>query len=210
VTARAAYNDERIAILLEWDDRTKSIPGDETAEEVSDPDLGQDSIAIQLPVRIPEKSEKPYFGMGDAAHPVNLWQWRGGTLDDPEGVELYNATGFTEIERRDAAKSGIEATGVYKNGTWKVLMNRSREASDPQKDIEFAEGKYIPIALAAWDGSNSESGSRHTMTTWYWLLLKPDTGAAPAIAALIVVLLLIGIQFWWVRSASGQKRDRSA
>ncbi len=208
VTARAVYNDEHIAILLEWDDRTKSIPGDETAGEISDPDLAQDSIAVQLPVEIPEKSEKPYFGMGDANHPVNLWQWRGGTLDDPESVELYNARGFTEIERRDAAESGIAASGVYKNGTWKVLMTRPREANDPQKDIEFSEGVFIPIALAAWDGSNSESGSRHTMTTWYWLLLKPDTGAAPAIAALVVVLLLIGIQFWWVRSASGQRRER--
>ncbi len=210
VTVRAVYNDEHLAILLEWDDRTKSIPGDETAGDISDPDIAQDSIAIQVPVEIPEGSEKPYFGMGDAAHPVNLWQWRSGTLDDSESVDLYNAHGFTEIEQRDAAKLGIEASGVYKNGTWKVLMTRPRVANDPQKDIEFAEGKFIPIAVAAWDGSNSESGSRHTMTTWYWLLLKPDTGATPAISALVVGLLLIGILLWWARSASGQRRDQRA
>ncbi|MCP4335638.1 MAG: hypothetical protein GY785_23560, partial [Gammaproteobacteria bacterium] len=202
VTARAAFNEGTIAILLEWDDRTRSIPGDETAGEISDPELAQDSIAIQLPVVIPEGSEKPYFGMGDVSHPVNMWQWKSGTTETPESVKLYNAMGFTEIEIRDAAASGIEARGIYENGTWKVLMTRPRKPADSEKDIEFSDGEFIPIAFAAWDGSNSEQGSRHTMTTWYWLLLKPDTGTGPAIAAVIVILLLLAIQFWWVRSAT--------
>jgi len=203
VTARAVYNNEHFAILLEWDDRTRSIPGDETAAEISDPELYEDSIAIQLPVT----PEKPYFGMGDVSHPVNMWQWKGGTVENPESVKLYNATGFTEIEERDAATAGIEARGVYKNGSWKVLMTRPRAADDPAKDIEFTEGEFIPVAFAAWDGSNSEQGSRHTMTTWYWLLLKPDTGTTPVISAIVIILLLIGIQFWWVRTAAQTQKN---
>ena len=121
-----------------------------------------------------------------------MWQWKSGTVENPESIKLYNATGFTEIEERDAATTGIKATGVYKNGTWKVLMTRPRRTDDPQKDIEFSEGQFIPVAFAAWDGSNSEQGSRHTMTTWYWLLLKPDTGATPAISAVVIILLLLG------------------
>jgi len=149
--------------------------------------------------------------MGDASHPVNMWQWKSGTLENPESVKLYNATGFTEIEERDAATVGIEATGVYKNGTWKVLMTRPRGADDPRNDIEFTEGQFIPVAFAAWDGSNSEQGSRHTMTTWYWLLLKPDTGATPAISAIVIILLLLAIQFWWVRTAAQtQKTGQSS
>jgi len=211
VTARAVYNNEHFAILLEWDDRTMSIPGDETAEEISDPELSEDSIAIQLPVTIPEGSEKPYFGMGDTSHPVNMWQWKSGTLENPASVKLYNATGFTEIEERDTATAGIEATGVYKNGTWKVLMTRPRGVDDPQKDIELSEGQFIPVAFAAWDGSNSELGSRHTLTTWYWLLLKPDTGATPAISAIVIILLLLAIQFWWVKTAARtQKTGQSS
>jgi hypothetical protein len=51
-----------------------------------------------------------------------------------------------------------------------------------EKDIRLAEGRNsFPIAFAAWDGSNnSEKGSRHTMTTWYWLLLKPAAGSPAA------------------------------
>ncbi len=206
ITARAAYNDEDIAILLEWDDRTQSTPGDETAEEIADPEIFVDSVAIQLPVNIPEGSEKPYFGMGDASNPVNIWQWKGGTTENSESVKLYNAVGFAEIEERDAAESGITARAVYKNGTWKVLMTRPRDVSDQEKDIVFTEGKFIPVAFAAWDGSNSEFGSRHTMTTWYWLLLKPGTGSRPIFMGLVIILLLVGIQFWWLRSSTQAKK----
>ncbi len=206
VTARALYNDDQFSLLLEWDDRTQSIPGDETAQEISDPELEEDSIAIQLPVDIPDGPEKPYFGMGDGAHPVNMWQWKSGKVKTPESVHLYNAKGFSEIEARDVASVGVKATGKYKNGTWKVIMSRSRVVTDSQNDIELIEGKFIPIAFAAWDGSNSEKESRHTMTTWYWLLLKPDTGSTPVFSAIIVILLILGIQFWWVRSAAHTSR----
>ncbi|HBO84431.1 MAG TPA: hypothetical protein DD641_05555, partial [Deltaproteobacteria bacterium] len=63
IRARAFYNDKEIAILLEWDDRTKSIPGDEKAAEVSlDGQVFEDGAAMQFPVTIPEEMEKPYFG----------------------------------------------------------------------------------------------------------------------------------------------------
>ncbi len=40
-----------------------------------------------------------------------------------------------------------------------------------QGDIDFAEGQFMPISFANWDGSNGEVGSKHTLSTWYWLLL---------------------------------------
>lgn len=205
ITARALYSDTEIAILLEWDDRTKSIPGNETAEKISDPEIAEDGVAIQLPVAIPTGTEKPYFGMGDAAHPVNVWHWTSGTTDTPQSVSLINANGFDNIERRDAEKSGISAQGIYHNGTWQVLMKRALSAADKDKDIELIEGKTIPIAFAAWDGSNSEKGSRHTMTTWYWLLLKPAVGARPIVSAAVAGFLMLGVLLWWQRTASGKR-----
>ena len=81
-------------------------------------------------------------------------------------------------------------------------MKRARHAADQEKDIELVEGRMIPIAFAAWDGSNSEKGSRHTMTPWYWLLLKPAVGARPVIFAVIVMLLVFAVLLWWQRTAS--------
>ncbi len=199
---RALYNDKTIAMLLEWDDRTKSVPGDDAAEKIADAPIAEDGVAVQLPVTIPKEMQKPYFGMGDATHPVNIWHWKSGTKDAAETVNILNSKGFKEIEKRDASASGLKAKGIYSDGTWKVLITRSLTTSATDKDIQFAEGQFIPVAFAAWDGSNNgEKGSKHTMTTWYWLLLKPATGLKPFITALVVMGLFLGGLLWWARSA---------
>ncbi len=202
ITARALYNDKEIAILLEWDDRTKSIPGNTDAKNIADEEMFEDSVAIQLPVEIPKTSEKPYFGMGDTTHPVNIWQWKGGTTETPESTHLLNSKGFGAIEKRDAAEIGLTTKGVYDKGTWRVVMKRSLTAANGETDISIVAGKFIPIAFAAWDGSNSETGSKHTMTTWYWISLKPAAGSDVYIIPLIIFVLILAGEIWWARSAS--------
>jgi len=205
ITVRAIYNDTELALLLTWDDRSRSLPGDAKAAEISDPELTQDKVAVQLPVQIPDGMEKPYFGMGDAGHPVNLWHWQSGAAGQGDSITLLNARGFEDISKRDAGSVGLSATGSYGKGTWRVVMKRGLAAGKPADDIQFLDGKFIPIAFAAWDGSNSEAGSKHTMTTWYWLLLEPATGSQPLIAAFLVLLLAAAGQFWWVRSAASKQ-----
>jgi len=205
ITVRAIYNETKIAILLEWDDRTKSIPGNELAEKIADTPIYEDGVAVQLPVVIPTEMEKPYWGMGDAEHPVNIWHWKSGTTKAPETIALLNTMGFAKIEKRDAAKDGILVKSSYNSGTWRVMMTRSLTTSDTENDLQFVQGKFIPIAFAAWDGSNSETKSKHTMTTWYWLLLKPGASSRPLILALLVGGLLFGGLLWWARGASIKK-----
>lgn len=200
ITARALYNETDLAMLLEWDDRTKSIPGDELAEKISDPEISEDSVAIQLPVTNLEGSEKPYFIRGDAKHAVSVWRWASGTTSAPQSIHLQNSNGYEDVTDRDAVAAGIVTAGSYEEGTWKVLMKRSLVPNDLDNDLQFTEGRFIPIAFAAWDGSNSETGSKHTLTTWYWLLLKQPTGSRPLMVALAVMFLLGVCQWWWVRS----------
>ncbi|MBI3155743.1 MAG: c-type cytochrome [Burkholderiales bacterium] len=203
ITVRAAYNDEAIALLLEWDDRTKSMPGDAAAEKIADAPIAEDAVAVQLPVVIPGEMEKPYFGMGDAARPVNIWHWKSGPAGGTETVGLLSSRGFKEIEKRDPAAVGLVAKSAYADGTWRVLMVRPLATQEGGNDIQFVQSKFIPVAFAAWDGSNnSEKGSRHTMTTWYWLLLEPAAGARPMIAALLTALLVGAGLVWWARSAA--------
>lgn len=202
ITVRAMYDAKSIAFLLEWDDRTKSIPGDYNVERIGDDPTMQDGVAVQLPVGLSEGMEKPYFGMGDALHPVNIWHWNSGSKETTESVEILNSKGYTDIERRDATSVGLRASSSYDNGTWKVLMYRPLATSVAEKDIQIDEGRFIPVAFAAWDGSNnSESGSKHTMTTWYWLFLKPASNATPIIAASLVFAVFLAGLLWWARSA---------
>jgi len=209
ITVRAIYNETKIAMLLEWDDRTKSIPGNELAEKIADTPIYEDGVAVQLPVVIPTEMEKPYWGMGDASHPVNIWHWKSGTAKAPETIALLNSMGFAKIEKRDAAKAGIVVKSSYNSGTWRVMMTRSLTTSDTENDLQFVQGKFIPVAFAAWDGSNSETKSKHTMTTWYWLLMKPAASSKPLILGLLVAGLLFAGLLWWARGASGKRSSNA-
>ncbi len=204
ISVRSLYTDKMIALHLEWDDRTKSIPGDDKARTIADEELTEDAIAVQFPMKISAGMEKPYFLMGDAAKPVNLWRWSSGTTQMPESVSILDAMGINDQQARDG-DGGLSAKGAYKDGTWRVVLTRSRKTETTDKDLQFEEGRFIPIAFFAWDGSNSEAGSRHAMSTWYWLLLKPSTGAKPMIVAIVVALLIGGILVWWGRSATARR-----
>ncbi|MDX8403259.1 MAG: ethylbenzene dehydrogenase-related protein, partial [Mariprofundaceae bacterium] len=201
ITVRALYNESKVAMLMEWDDRSQSIPGDEQAEKVADLPMSEDGIAVQLPVIIPTEMEKPYWGMGDASHPVNIWHWKSGTTKEAESVSLANAKGFADIEKREIGDTGLQIKSSYDNGTWRVLFTRALTTGDAENDLQFVQGKFIPVAFAAWDGSNSEAGSKHTMSTWYWLLLKPAPSSKPLLLALLVAGLLFGGLTWWARGA---------
>lgn len=205
ITVSAFYNEQTLSMLLEWDDRTKSTPGEPNSDKIADKTPYPDSIRVQLPLTIPEGTEKPYFVMGDTSHPVNLWQWTSATVNTSEVTQLMNATGFTSVEERDVAEVGLTAASAYDNGTWRVVMTRSLTTDDAESDLQFEEGRFIPIALANWDGSNSEAGSKYGLTTWYWLLLKPSAGAQPMIFGGVVGGLILGLLIWWARGA--RRRD---
>lgn len=190
VVGRALYNKDEIAILLEWDDRTRSVPGDAKAIELADGDFFQDSIAIQVPQKLME-SEKPYFIMGDSSKPVNFLQWSSGTTEEPQNLKVFDATGIDKATAREA--TGFTAVGAWDNGTWRVMFKRPIKTKD-EKDLQLEQGVYIPFALNAWDGHNGETGSKRTITTWYWLYLMQPAGSGPIIGATIwagVVLALL-------------------
>ncbi len=189
---KSYFDKDKIAFLLEWDDRTGSIMGDAVVEKLSEGgQLYQDAIAIQLSQVIPDTLQKPYFGHGDKEMGVNMLYWGAGSVDKRNTVALYDASGHGKKKERPAEKSGFTAVGQYNKGIWKVLMTRNLKTSE-ETDLQFVEGKFIPFALANWDGSNLEKGSKHTLTTWYWILLEPTVGSEiytyPAGVAIFLIL----------------------
>ena len=207
ISVKALYNDKEIALLLEWDDRTRSLPDNPKAVEIADGEIFEDAVSVQWPVKLPEEGEKPYFGMGDAAHQVNIWQWKSeASSTAPQVVKLLNAKGFKAVEERDASKAGLKAGGIYNKGTWKVVMKRPLAGGDPQKDIQFTDGRFIPVAFAAWDGSNQEKGSRHEMTTWNWILMQPEASNMVYVWPVAVGIIILGFELVWLRSARGRRK----
>ncbi len=205
VKVKALYNEQDIAFMIEWDDRTKSIPGDPTAETIAWDTLTPDQIAVQTPIVMSTGSEKPYFGHGDAGHAVSMMVWNSGTTTTPASGTMMDYTGTHKRTQTDPAAAGFSATGSYKDGTWKVMMKRKMVTANKDKDTQFEVGRFIPIAFANWDGSNGEAGSKHTLTVWNWLLLQPPTGKEVYLVPLLVLILLAGGQLV-VANMLGKKR----
>ncbi len=207
VTVRTLYNDKEIAFLLEVDDRTKSIPGDKYFSELQDENLEMhpDAFAIQFPHEDAYMSapmvKKPLYRHGDAKNKTTIWYWNAGSIEprrDPVAM-LFDGSGpDRQLEPREK-DSSLSADGAWKEGRWKVLMKRPRFTSDG--DVLFEEGQFIPVSFANWDGSNGESGSKHTLTTWYWLILPPEMdafrvyGIPAGIAFLVFLAGLLLVRF---------------
>jgi len=85
---------------------------------------------------------------------------------------LLDASGPDKKLKPRTGDQGLAVTARWNNGKWQVLMTRPRKGKGG--DLSFDEGRFIPISFANWDGSNGETGSRHTLTTWYWLVLPPE------------------------------------
>ncbi len=197
ITVRALFNETDVALRLDVDDRTYSVPGDklEKMYRLDDVDPTPDALAVQFPAEIPTTSEKPWFRHGDPGHAVNMWYWRAPSAEPavPEMAVVLDAKGPDKPPVPRQGDTGLKSTGTWKDGQWQVVMQRPL-TSDDANDLQFEAGRYIPIAFANWDGIAGEKGGRHTMTSWYWLLLEPDeepalvygsTGASGLIAGLL-------------------------
>jgi DMSO reductase family type II enzyme heme b subunit len=181
VTVQALYNEQDIAFKLTLNDRTDSRPGEEVSDQIQDEalDMFSDAFAIQFPKQDSFASvpvvEKPLYRHGDTSHPTTIWYWNAGSIE-PESkpaTMLFDASGPDKklVPRQDDAS--LNANGAWEHGRWQVIMQRPRR-DDAHGDIQFEKGQYMPISFANWDGSNGEKGARHTLTSWFWLLLPPE------------------------------------
>ncbi|MFQ6017424.1 MAG: c-type cytochrome [Kiloniellaceae bacterium] len=177
ITVRVLFTDEALAVRLDVDDRTYSVPGHEQERRYRHAEIlpAPDAVAVQFPAEIPATSEKPWFRHGDPGHPVNIWYWRAPSVEPafPERVTLLDAAGPDKPPVPREGPTGLTGTGIWRDGQWRVVLSRSL-ATDDLRDLRFEVGRYVPIAFANWDGWAGQAGGRHTLTSWYWVLLEPE------------------------------------
>lgn len=80
VTARALYNDQQIAILVEWADNT------DNSEMVRVQDF-RDAVAVQFPL----VEGQPFVCMGQQGVNVNIWHWKADWQKDLAGWQDMNS-----------------------------------------------------------------------------------------------------------------------
>jgi DMSO reductase family type II enzyme heme b subunit len=193
VIAKAAYTDKEVAILLIWDDPTKSL--------ISGGAEGDDAIAMQFPSEI--RDERPYFIMGDPSYPVYVVRLNAGA----ESVEELTATGQEHAVGIRFAPQGSESQQfsgkvLFKDGRYRAILKRALATPD-KADLQFAPMQFIPIAFSVWDGGNGEVDSKRSISAWYYILLKPPDPPTRYIYPTVFAVVIVGIQ-WWVSRRYGK------
>lgn len=173
ITVRALYNAKALALWLEWRDRAP-------ANTVS---VGRfaDAVAVQFPLEHRPGRGLPYVGMGDPGRPVMLWFWRADGK-----VETLVAAGFGSLTAQPS--DGVEAKGVWKAGTWRVVFRRALRPSRGVAAVRFEPARRgpVPLALATWQGEAGQRDGDKRLSGWRALRFergKPITGYAGLVGA---------------------------
>lgn len=179
---KSLYNDQEIAFLVTWNDRTKNAAG-------PGPDKYDDGLALQFPVQVKE-NERPHFVMGDAGNPVNIWKWKAQS----DAVSEANASGPAKYLPQGPESQGLKGGAVYKQGQWRLVIKRSLVTQDQQNDLQFQPGVFIPVSFMVWDGDNGETGARMAVSSWYYLTIEKSATAGLFVYIPLAVLAAVGIE----------------
>ncbi len=161
VYIRAIHNGNEIAFFLEWDDPTKS-PMPATAVY---PLQYNDRFYLQMPLAMPtDPTKKPYFIGGDKKRAAGIWAWDSGSMK----TKLLKGKGLFKTKVVEGATK-IETNAAYDDGRWRVIMKRVMK-TDNDKELQLETGKFLPLSFHAQEGSDGETGTFRSVSTWYWLI----------------------------------------
>lgn len=227
ISVRIAYGGEEAAFLLEWDDHTESVLGDKLAEEIAGGEVFPDAVAVQFP-QFPmyggasdSSGAMPYFGMGDKTRPVLIWLWQrggaGGVKGYQETAKVMRARGFEDIVTLERETKGLVAKGSYDNGRWRVYMRGPLPKGPGEEGGEGREGGdrvkggvgvgTLPLAFAAWDGSNGDRSGKHVLTGWVRTSKEEERGAGVYIWPAVAGVIVLAIELSWLRKMRRGRGD---
>ncbi|MGH7550265.1 MAG: c-type cytochrome [Gemmatimonadota bacterium] len=209
IEAAMSPPDDTAAAVTPADTAAAMPPADTTAAVTPAPQGGQlqlgdpsDSLVLQFPPTIPEGMERPYFLMGSASDPVYLWVWSSGR----EGAREAVARGLAELQPLPGEPI-LTAEAKFTEGAWRLLIRRPLRGEEVEGRLQFETGRAIPMAVFAWDGSNSEAGHQGSISTWYFLYLDRPTGGGVYVWPVLATLLTVGLGLVLVNRAQRRTRD---
>jgi DMSO reductase family type II enzyme heme b subunit len=190
VAVRAVYNDREIGFHLTWDDPSES-KGDPAKKVYTD------AISMQFPPKITADPERPYFLMGDASEGVYLLRW-----ESDRGVLEATANGPQKITRLE----GSEASGkaVFEHGRYRLVLKRPLAAKGEDRP-GFQPAVFTPVAFQAWDGGAGETGTRMSLTSWYYLRLEEPQSNRRYVVPPLVTLISVAALLLIVRAANRRR-----
>jgi len=114
-------------------------------------------------------------------------------------VTEVTANGPTKL----AAIQGAESSGkaVYANGQYRLVMKRPL-VSKSEARPSFTPAVFMPVAFQAWDGGAGETGTRMSLTSWYYLRLEEPQSSRRFVIPPVVAILTLAVMLLVVRIAN--------
>jgi len=236
IWVRSLYNDQHVAYLLEWDDRTKSVAEGElpwapyqvnvdiTEQEPKTGEEGSiaanqnkyavynDAIAIETPVKWQELPApiKPRFLFGtNEQFPVQIVKWEADG-----SIRAFKGTGwdqdFEELYNYEDELTVLK--GEWKNGRWYVMIqrplgNKTDHAYD--EDTFFEVGQYIPTVFFAWDGHNGDAGRKMAVSAFYYTFLNPPIPKETYIYPALIAFGVVLLEGWVLTRRANKKKGKT-
>ncbi|NOR65244.1 MAG: c-type cytochrome, partial [Candidatus Scalindua sp.] len=167
IRIKSFYNNENIAFLLEWDDRTN-----EQAETYSD------AVAIQFPTKIPEGLKKPYFAMGDSGNGVELLHWKAYdesvlVAQSADDIETETDGGESLEEQEETDTEGSGETEVVQEDEGNVEETAKEEFKDFFKIKEMNAKGFKRLSVQPDNSQNSLGKSQWKNGKWQVMITRP-------------------------------------
>jgi hypothetical protein len=212
VTTRWSEEDQAVYYLVEYHLRFLS----------DDPEY-PDSVAIQWPAKLQELygAEKPYFILGDAKKPVDLWKanfmpkdYSATAAPKPEGYQLDVSVeelvgyGFDALSAKESEGKVEIVDSIYKQGRVKILFKRSL-ATEGEFDVQIPTEQFIPVAFMQWAGRDKEKDEVMAISTWYYTILKPALPDSLYYMPPIMAAIFVCFQGWaiWMTKRTRKMYD---
>lgn len=198
IGVRVIYNDNTVAMLLNWHDMAAENSG--TASPIKrDIQTTSDAVAVQLPSEPSHGQTRPYFLSGDSQNSVNLWFADLATDLSNDGARLFIGKGSQNLQAAEGSEGVIESVSSFADGEWTVIFKRDRGSDN---GLVFEEGQFVPIAFSVWDGFHREQGNRRGITSWVNMYIAPREAQSfigPMLRIGLLVLLIEVLLIAWVR-----------
>jgi hypothetical protein len=104
--------------------------------------------------------------------------------------------------------SQLSGTSSFDQGEWSVVFRRPIVSADSANRLSFRSGVAIPMAVFAWDGNNGETGTKGSISTWYYIYLDQKTPRTVYTAPVATIALTAGLGLLFVRRAQ-KRRDEN-
>jgi mono/diheme cytochrome c family protein len=137
------------------------------------PNIGIDSYPNLLRAPMEQPTRHALTIQSDATF-VTGWG-AGNIVSDPlrgSAAEDLSAQGFGTLRARPWDDQAVVGRGVYRTGSYRVVMRRSLRASGTHA-VSFAPGTTVPVGFAVWNGSAGDRDGKKSVTIWQELWLEP-------------------------------------